>query len=538
VKNIITVFVIVCLAAGCVFSIWRHERNTLANARDQLQRYTRFLAPPLSNLDQSTAQEYIDLTRGRGFAPASVVFPDGRTFVTMQVGEDASYIDNFLRGIGLIRGVPLSSRITYRGQYIGDIHGVWINRNIYTYFNVSLVLLLVLALFLLAGFFRRVAREREEAQEELSETRERLDNVVAGAPIILFAVDATGIFALCRGKGLDKLGREPGELDGCSVFDIYKAVPGVVEDFQRAFKGETFTSVRTVGGLVFESWYSPFLDEANNVARVIGVWTDITALQRAMDELAERDENMRLELSLARKIQRAMLPGELPSVPGLELGLLFIPSGDIGGDFVDFIHFDGTDKLGVVFADITGHGVPAALLSAMFKVLIDDVLHSKLPLSECFSILNGRLSKEFPRGNFASTFYAVFNSSARTMNYVKASQEPALLFRRGESVRVLKTGGPVLGIMDPKLFPKLAYQENTVELKLGDTIFFFTDGLVELASPNGKMLEQADLINWIEEDIALEPQALVERIYARSIEFAGASNLPDDVAALAVRLSG
>ena len=267
-KNIITLFVIVCLGAGCVFSIWRHERNTLANAKDQLKRWSLFHAPPLSNLDQATAQEYIDLSRGRGFAPASVVFPDGRTFVTMQVGEDASYIDNILRAIGLIRGVSLSCPITYRGQYIGDIHGVWINRNIYTYFNVALVLLLVLSLFLLAGFLRRVAREREEVQEELSETRERLDTVVAGAPIILFAVDATGDFALCRGKGLDKLGREQGELDGCSVFDIYKAVPGVVEDFQRALKGETFTSVRTVGDLVFESWYSPLFDEGNNIARV------------------------------------------------------------------------------------------------------------------------------------------------------------------------------------------------------------------------------------------------------------------------------
>ncbi len=248
-------------------------------------------------------------------------------------------------------------------------------------------------------------------------------------------------------------------------------------------------------------------------------------------------KNMRQELSLARTIQRTMLPDALPSVAGLELGLLFIPSGDIGGDFVDFIRSDNNERLGVVFADITGHGVPAALLSAMFKVLINDILRCKKTPAECISLLNRRLCREFPQGNFASTFYSVFDTATRTMTYVKASQEPALLFRSGKDVTVLAAGGPVLGIINPDLCTEVAYREHTMRLEHGDTVFFYTDGLLELENSRGEMLESSELIRWITEEIELPPQALVERIYARSVQFAQTSTLPDDVAALAVRVT-
>lgn len=432
--------------------------------------------------------------------------------------------------------MPFGSRILHEGVEIGRMDTEWTNNNVFIYFYVLCLAVLCALIVVLAQFFRRAARQKGEAERALTESRKRLQMVVSGAPIMLFSLTPQGIFTLCEGKGLEKLGRKQSEIIGKSIAEVFKDTAAMVDDFERARAGEAFTATREVGWLVFECWYTPILDKKGRVERVTVVATDITELQRATEELAKRDERLGQELLLARKIQRALVPAQLPRIPGLDLGLLFIPSGDIGGDFVDFISSDGNTKLGVVCSDITGHGVPAALLSAIFKVLVGDILRSRQSPAECIASLNQRLCEEFPAGNFASTSYCVFDVQRLTLTYVKASQEPALLFRRGENVQVLQTGGPVLGILNPATCENVHYEQATVSLKVGDTVFLYTDGLIELENAAGEMLERSDLIRWIEQDIALSPQELVQRIHSRSVEFAGTSELPDDVTVVAIRV--
>jgi phosphoserine phosphatase RsbU/P len=258
--------------------------------------------------------------------------------------------------------------------------------------------------------------------------------------------------------------------------------------------------------------------------------------RRYVAELAERDEKMRHELELARNIQRALLPSELPELPGFEFGLSFVPSGAIGGDYVDYFYYDDRQRLGVIFADLTGHGVPAALLMVMYKSCVDEIFLGDGPAAEKLRVLNRRLSKQFPMGHFASTTYVEFDARDRSMTCVKASQEPALIFERSGEVRILKDGGPLLGAFDPEIFGEPNYPELRFALADGDTVFLYTDGLVEVENEAGVMLSLQGLIPMLKEELRRTPEEMVKRIHERIVAYAGCPDLPDDFTALAVRL--
>lgn len=390
--------------------------------------------------------------------------------------------------------------------------------------------------------------ETKLAEEALAQERYLLHTLMDNIPDNIYFKDCDGRFirvnnSLARWFGLG----DPREAVGKTDFDFFSA-----EHAQQAFEDEQEilqTGRPIVGKEEKETWpdghvtwvstsKEPLRDQQGNIVGTFGISRDITELKNATLELAERDQRTREEMKLARAIHSALLPVDAPRMPGFEFGLRFVPSGDIGGDFIDFVRLPDPKSLGVVFADITGHGVGAALLASMLKVLVDEVAPVYQSLDACFKALNRRLFKAYPGGSFASTFYAVFDSGKRSMSYVKASQEPVVLLRPGHKARFLGDGGPALGLLSPEHFDEKEYKEHQVQLQPGDTVFFYTDGLVDMHSGNRSVtINKEQLLEWLEDLESEDPQKLADRIYDRVLTYAQVDHPSDDVAVLAVRIT-
>ena len=161
----------------------------------------------------------------------------------------------------------------------------------------------------------RDVTERRRQERALRENKERLRTVIAGAPLVLFALDGEGVFTMVEGRGLDAVGVRPALLVGRSAFAMFAELPQALADVRRALTGETFSSTVEVFGVVFEAWYSPVRDVDGSVAGVIGVGTDITERCRAEAALRQSEESYRALVHHASyAIYRSSLEGRFLTV--------------------------------------------------------------------------------------------------------------------------------------------------------------------------------------------------------------------------------
>ncbi|PIU47683.1 MAG: hypothetical protein COS94_06100 [Candidatus Hydrogenedentes bacterium CG07_land_8_20_14_0_80_42_17] len=260
---------------------------------------------------------------------------------------------------------------------------------------------------------------------------------------------------------------------------------------------------------------------------------------KQLEELEKRDERLRQELQLAKVIISDILPSKYPRTNKLKFGTVYMPAGEIGGDYYDFIQFREPNRVGIVVGDITGKGVPAALLMTMFKLRANEIFRSVFHPAECMSVLNKTLSKDFPQDNFVSAFYTVIDSDKGELIYSKASNDPGVILRQGKTPILLDRGsGYALAAFDPETFGESAYTQHSVKLEHGDILVLFTDGLIEIFDKNNRQLKLDGLLEWLKEDEHLQPQLLAEQIVKRAQEFAGTEKLQDDVTLVAVRYDG
>lgn len=201
--------------------------------------------------------------------------------------------------------------------------------------------------------------------------------------------------------------------------------------------------------------------------------------------IKELYKELETELAIANDIQKNLMPKEKIEFNGYKIEYLFCPSQKIGGDFCDIFKLN-EDVLAIVFADISGHGIPAALLSTMLKAVIHSEFKNYFNISELMLTLNERIIKFFPSGKFASLFYILLDTKNNKISYCKGSQESALMLNNGK-IEELETEGQVLGIFSNKNFPDLVkYEQKTKDFFDDTVILLYTDGITE-AIKDGQM---------------------------------------------------
>jgi serine phosphatase RsbU (regulator of sigma subunit)/predicted ester cyclase len=220
---------------------------------------------------------------------------------------------------------------------------------------------------------------------------------------------------------------------------------------------------------------------AGKITEEWGIIDAVLAMESLAQEVRER-ERIEQDLRVARTIQQASLPKEVPQLEGWQIAPFYRPAREVGGDFYDF-HYLSEGRLGLVTGDATGKGVPAALVMSTtcgMLQLAAQVLDSSSP-GEVLERVNETLLARIPLNMFVTCFYAVLDPESGTLRYANAGHDPPYLWHGG-CCEELRARGMPLGLM-----PGMSYEEGEVSLREGDSVLFYSDGLVEAHDPKGEM---------------------------------------------------
>jgi serine phosphatase RsbU (regulator of sigma subunit) len=203
--------------------------------------------------------------------------------------------------------------------------------------------------------------------------------------------------------------------------------------------------------------------------------------QRLEQEIRER-ERVEQELRVARTIQQAALPKEVPTLEGWQISPYYQPAREVGGDFYEFFELDD-GRVGFAVGDATGKGVPAAfVMSATCALLGGVATGSGSPPGEVLARVNETLLARIPPNMFVTCFYGVLDPRSGTFTYANAGHDLPYLRRRNGEAEELRARGMPLGLM-----PGMGYEESEIALNTGEAALFYSDGLVEAHDPKGEM---------------------------------------------------
>jgi predicted ester cyclase len=194
----------------------------------------------------------------------------------------------------------------------------------------------------------------------------------------------------------------------------------------------------------------------------------------------EERERVEQELKVARRIQQASLPKVVPTLEGWHIAPFYQPAREVGGDFYDF-HLLSEGRLGLVVGDATGKGVPAALVMSTTCGMLRLAAQSLSSPGEMLQQVNEALLPYIPANMFVTCFYGVLDPESGSLRYANAGHDLPYLHRNGEAEELRARGMP-LGLM-----PGMNYEEKEIVLQKGESVLFYSDGLVEAHDTKGEM---------------------------------------------------
>jgi serine phosphatase RsbU (regulator of sigma subunit) len=254
----------------------------------------------------------------------------------------------------------------------------------------------------------------------------------------------------------------------------------------------------------------------------------IAQLEAAQAELVEK-ERLEREMELARQVQQSVIPRIFPMVPGYRFGACNQPARRVGGDFYDVILLDG-NHFGLVIADVSDKGMPAALYMALTRSLIlAEARRDRSPRAVLRNV--HRLLLELGEPDmFVTVFYGVVDGPSRTLTYVRAGHDRPILLHNG-GVQQLGGEGTLLGFPD---LDDLHLSEEQITLAPGDRLALYTDGLIDLLSPQGRSFGLGRLKELLQSCASLSPDEVCSITFAELMSYQGSAEQYDDMTMLVV----
>jgi sigma-B regulation protein RsbU (phosphoserine phosphatase) len=265
-------------------------------------------------------------------------------------------------------------------------------------------------------------------------------------------------------------------------------------------------------------------------------WENHDLLQKLETHLLHAREQRRAqrlqdeELHEARAIQDSLLPKTLPQIPGYEVAAMTQPLRFVGGDYYSIVPISD-HQTAFCIADVAGKGMPAALLMSSLQAALQSLIRQRLAPSELCHRLNRILCDVMPLGKFISFFYAVLDNSDNRLTYCNAGHNPPLLVRNDGTSAELDAAGAVLG-----QFPKWFYEQSELQMRSGDKLLLFTDGLVEAPDSQNELFGEQNLIYVAQENANASAEDLMATLLRAASEHCG-TRFHDDASLIVLKAS-
>lgn len=267
--------------------------------------------------------------------------------------------------------------------------------------------------------------------------------------------------------------------------------------------------------------------------RFLNALTNIILVAIENKKLARQQmeqEAYRKELEIAKKVQNFLFPKELPKIERLKIEAFYFPHHDVGGDYYDYIQIDENRFLACI-ADVSGKGVPAALLMSNFQASLRALLRQTSDLEEIIHELNHTTFVSGNAENFITFFAGIYDFRTKQLDYVNCGHNEIIL-KTETSTTLLNEGTTVLGMFDPLPFLEVKSIEGLHEFYL----FMYTDGLTETFNDEDEAFEFERLLNILEKECPADLSTLHEQILEALNDFKGDRSFHDDITMLTCRV--
>lgn len=285
---------------------------------------------------------------------------------------------------------------------------------------------------------------------------------------------------------------------------------------------------------------TPIFDDENRLTHYVGVQSDITKMRKNRRRLEEMNKDLRkfqdlitLELEQAKMVQQFILPTKLPSTEKIQFASLFKPMTEIGGDYFDVISLaDG--KYGLFIADVTGHGIPAALLTFMLSTTFKDVTKEYMSPAETISAMNDRLFQKLPNDSFVTMFYAIYDEKHSILSYAQAGHPEGYILRKlTKEVIPLNTMGTIVGVFANS---DVSFEEKQIELIEGDKFLIYTDAIMDIIDNHICQDNRVELPELLMQFLDLQLEEVFETLYHYGLKCTGLNKYPDDFSLLGMEI--
>jgi phosphoserine phosphatase RsbU/P len=377
-------------------------------------------------------------------------------------------------------------------------------------------------------------RERREAREKLRESEVRYRMLWESSPDAVLLMDPDTKIHFANPAVETVFGYKPEEVIGQSLDlllprDMRSNDAAEVEDYLRTGQRNSLPRIiETVGrckdarDIVTEVTFSHM--ELNGERRHVAFIRDITARKRAERELRENQE----QFAVAREIQQRLFPKSAPDVPGFDLAGVTYPAEATGGDYFDFLPMTN-NSVGIVLADVTGHGVGPALLMAETRAYLRTLAANREDLSEILSEVNRILAEDIGGERYVTLFLGRLDPVTRKFSYVSAGHPAGyVLGPDGAMKKQLKRTGVPLGIRSDTKYSSA----EEVELAAGDLVLLVTDGIEETMAPDDTFFGVERALEVVNANRDKPARQVLEILYSTVREFSRQAPQLDDVTAI------